>query len=230
MLEANQVNHVERDTTKCCPTTGSFPEKSMGQPMKQGNDKAINAAGHSVKKSASNSTEVTYVSQRLLSKQTFKVKPYLFGMTMAPGVIGFYLGLLTLVSDWNNAMSEFAQYWAWIISLAAGLGVQAALFAYIKSQLSGRTITAANSSSAASGGVSTASMAACCARYLIAFLAAFGLSFFSAAAAVLTKYQEEFFFLGVISNIFGTVVMIRTMNKNGLIPAGFLARILTIGL
>jgi len=46
----------------------------------------------------------------------------------------------------------------------------------------------------------------------------------------LAEYQEEFFFLGVISNIFGIVVMIRTMNENGLIPAGFLARTLTIGL
>jgi hypothetical protein len=54
--------------------------------------------------------------------------------------------------------------------------------------------------------------------------------FFSALAARLAKYQWEFFFLGVISNIFGIVVMIRTMNKNGLMPAGALSRSLTIGL
>jgi hypothetical protein len=137
---------------------------------------------------------------------------------------------LTIVSDWYNAKSQLSQYLGWIIALSLGLGIQATLFSYIKGQLRGKTITAAKSSLAASGGVSTASMAACCAHYLVALLPAFGLPFFSAAAAGLAKYQVEFFFLGVISNVFGIFIMIRTMNKYRLIPAGFLARSLTIGL
>jgi cation transport ATPase len=192
--------------------------------------KAINADGYSVLESDASSTEITHESQSQLSKQTFNVKPHLFGVTMAVSVIGFYLSLLTIVSDWYNATSQFAQYWGWIIALATGLGVQATLFMHIRNQLKGKTITAAKSSLAASGGVSTASMAACCAHYLTTFLPTFGLPFFSVAAAGLAEYQMEFFFLGVISNIFGIVVMIRTMNKNGLIPPGALARSLTIGL
>jgi len=192
--------------------------------------RATKVTGYSILESSANRTEIANESQGLLSKQTFKVKPYLLGITAAAVVIGFYLGLLTLVSDWNSATSQFAQYWGWIITLAAGLGIQATLFTHIKGQLKGKTITAAKSSLAASGGVSTASMAACCAHYLAAFLPAFEPSFFSAAVAGLAEYQMEFFLLGVISNIFGIVVMIRTMNKNGLIPAGFLARSLTIGL
>ena len=81
------------------------------------------------------------------------MRPYLFGVTAAAGIIGFYLGLLTLVSDWYNATSQFTQFWGWIIALAAGLGIQATLFTYIKDQLKGKTITAAKSSLAASGGV-----------------------------------------------------------------------------
>jgi len=230
MTEKNQVNNIEHDSLKCCTTTDSFPGKVMANPMNQDKDKAINAAGYTVLESGANSTEVTFESQGLLSKQTFSVKPYMFGIAAAAGVIGFYLGLLTLVSDWYSAKSQFAQYGGWVIALATGLGIQATLFAYIRNQLKGKAITAAKSSMAASGGVSTASMAACCAHYLVAFLPAFGLPFFSAAAAGLAKYQWEFFFLGVISNIFGIAVMIRTMNKNGLIPAGVLARSLTIGL
>jgi hypothetical protein len=230
MTEKNQVNNIEHDSLKCCTTPDTIPEKVMANPMNQDKDKAINAAGCNVLENGAHSTKVTYDSQRLLSKQTFKVKPYLFGLTAATGVIGFYLGLLTLVSDWYNATSQFAQYWGWIIALAAGLAVQATLFIYIKGQLKEETITASKSSLVASGGVSTASMAACCAHYLVAFLPAFGLPLFSAAAAGLAKYQWEFFFLSVISNIFGIVVMIRTMNKNGLISAGVLARTLTIGL
>jgi cation transport ATPase len=191
---------------------------------------AVTAVGYSVSEKTESSTNVKDESRDLLSKQTFDVKPYLFGITAAVGVIGFYLGLLTIVSDWYNAKSQLSQYWGWIISLALGLGIQATLFSYIKVQLRGKTITAAKSSLAASGGVSTASMAACCAHYLVALLPAFGLPFFSAAAAGLAKYQVEFFFLGVISNVFGIFVMIRVMNKNSLIPAGFLAKSLTIGL
>jgi hypothetical protein len=199
-------------------------------PMKQDKDKAISAAGYSVLKSSANNTEVTYESQGLLSKQTFNLKPYIFGIATAAGVIGFYFGLLTLVSDGYNAQSQFSEYWGWLITLATGLGIQTTLFVYIRTRFKGKTITAAKPSMADSGGVSTASMAACCAHYVLSFLPALGLPFFSAAAAGFAKYQTEFFFLGVISNSFGIVVMIRTMNKNGLIPAGFLARSLTIGL
>jgi hypothetical protein len=230
MIETNQMNRVERDTTKCCPTIDSFPEKTMGHPVKRDKDKAINAAGHSVLKKGANGTEFTSESQGLLSKQTFSVKPYLFGISTAAGVIGFYLGLLTLVSDWNYASSQFAHYGGWILALAASLGIQATLFSYIRNRLKDKTTTAAKTSLAGSGGISAASMAVCCAHYLVAFLPAFGLSFFSSVAAGLAKYQEELLFLAVISNIFAIVVLIKTMNNNGLIPAGFFARIFTIGL
>jgi hypothetical protein len=230
MLETNQANSVERDIAKYGPTPDRFQQKTMGHPAKQDKDKAINATGHSVLKNHANDTEFTNESQGLLTKQTFCVKSYLFGMATAAGVIGFYLGLLTLVSGWNNAASQFAKYGGWIIALAAGLGIQATLFACIRKRLKGKRITAAKSSLAGSGGVSTASMAACCSHYLVTFLPAFGLPFFSAAADGFAKYQEEFLFMALISNIFAIVVLIRTMNKNGLIPAGFLARILTIGL
>jgi hypothetical protein len=230
MAEKNEVNSIDHDLPRCCESPGSIPEKTMDHPIKQDIDKAISAAGPIVLKSSANNTAVTYELQEPLSKQTFNVRSCMFGITSAFGVIGFYLGLLTLVSDWNYASSQFAQYWGWVIALATGLGIQATLFAYIRKRIKGKRIRAAKSSLAASGGVSTASMAACCSHYLEAFLPAFGLSFFSAAAAGLAEYQEEFFFLGVISNIFGIVVMIRTMNKNGLIPAGFIARTLTIGL
>ena len=230
MIENNQVINVEHYSLKCCTTPDNSPKKTGGHPVKQEKDKSTNAAGCNVLESGAHSTKVTYESQRLLSNQTFNVKPYIFGVTAAVGVIGFYLGLLTLVSDWYNATSQFAQYWGWIIALAIGLGVQTTLFTHIKGQLKGKTTTAAKSSLAASGGLSTASMAACCAHYLVAFLPAFGLPFFSAAAAGLVEYQIEFFLLGVISNVFGIAVMIRTMSKNGLIPPGALARSLTIGL
>jgi len=189
MIEKNQVNNVEHDSLKCCSIPSSSQKKTGEYPVKQDKDKSINAARYNVLDNGVNSAKVAYELQGILWKQTFNVKPYIFGFMAAAGVIGFYLGLLTTVSDWYNAKSQLSQYWGWIIALALGLGIQATLFAYIKIQLKGKTIKAAKSSLAASGGVSTASMAACCAHYLVALLPAFGLPFLSAAAAGLAKYQ-----------------------------------------
>ena len=138
--------------------------------------------------------------------------PCLIGLVVALSVVVFYLGLHTLTSDWNNATVQLEEYGWWIIALSFGLGVQAALYSFMKKRLQG-TIKGAKSSLAASGGMSTASMAACCTHYLAAFLPALGLSFLSTAAYGLAKYQSEFFLLGVVSNLFGIGVMLRLIGK-----------------
>ena len=143
--------------------------------------------------------------------------PYLIGAAAALGVIAFYLGLLTLISDWYNAKAQFNDYRWWIIALSMGLGVQATLFSGLRISLHGKNMKGAKTSMAASGGMSTASMAACCAHYLVAFLPALGLPFLSAAAAGLAEYQPQFFLAGVVSNLFGIGVMIRLMLKNNII-------------
>lgn len=139
--------------------------------------------------------------------------PCLIGLAVALSVVVFYLGLHTLTSDWNNAMVQLEEYEWWIVALSFGLGVQAALYSFMrnmKERLQG-TIKGAISSLAASGGMSTASMAACCTHYLAAFLPALGLSFLSTAATGMAKYQSEFFLLGLISNLYGIGVMLRLM-------------------
>jgi hypothetical protein len=125
---------------------------------------------------------------------------------------------------------QFEEYRWWILALAAGLGVQATLYSFLRKRLKGKNVKSAKSSLAASGGMSTASMAACCAHYLVAFLPALGLPFLSAAAAGLAEYQTQLFLLGVLSNLFGIGVMLRVMKKNGIIPAGVLASYASFGL
>ena len=145
-------------------------------------------------------------------------RPYLVGLTAALGVIGFYLGLITLTADWYFARSQFSEYRWWILALSAGLGVQATLYTALRGRLAGRNNKAATSSLAASGGLSTAAMAACCAHYLVAFLPALGLPFLSAAVASLDQYQTYFFLVGVISNLFGIGLMLRLLTRNGMLP------------
>jgi hypothetical protein len=61
--------------------------------------------------------------------------PFLIGIAAALGIFGLYFGLLTLTSDWNNAKMQFAEYRWWIIALSAGLGIQAALFSFLRKQM-----------------------------------------------------------------------------------------------
>ena len=136
-------------------------------------------------------------------------------------VVGFYLGLLTLTSDWYNAVLEFKEYGAWIIALAIGLGIQAILFSLYRAWRRGDSMRTAKYSLAASGGISTTAMAACCAHYLTFILPALGLPFLSAAAASLASYQVYFFMVGVISNLFGIGVMLRMLHRSGMIRFDF---------
>jgi YHS domain-containing protein/uncharacterized membrane protein len=150
------------------------------------------------------------------------LRPYLNGVAAAMGVVGFYLGFLTLTSDWYNARSQFGEYGMWILLLAVGLGVQATLFSLYRAWHRGESMKAAKYSLAASGGISTTAMAACCAHYLVVILPVLGLPFLSAAAAGLAGYQTYFFLAGVVSNLFGIGLMVRMMYRSGMIqPRGF---------
>ncbi len=131
--------------------------------------------------------------------------------------MGFYLTLITLTSDWYNARLEFKEYWPWILALAAGLGLQVALFSMARAWQRGQSLKTARYSLAASGGLSTTAMAACCAHYLAAVLPLLGLPFLSATVAGLAEYQTYFFFVGVLSNLLGIGFMLRMMNRSGMI-------------
>ena len=151
--------------------------------------------------------------------QTQKIGPYpfLIGIGAAIVVVGFYLGLQTLTSDWISAKMQFIEYRWWIIALSLGLGTQATLFSYMRKVIFGRNIKAAKSGLAASSGMSTVSMAACCAHYLVPLMPALGLPFLSGAVAGIASYQKELLMLGVLSNLIGLGIMLRIMHKNGIV-------------
>jgi copper chaperone CopZ len=147
-----------------------------------------------------------------------RLRPYLIGTAAALAVVGFYLGLLTLTSDWHNARSEFGKYSLWILALATGLGLQATLFLLFRAWHSdGGTMKGAKCSLATSGGMTTTAMAACCSHYLALVLPVLGLPFLSTAAAGLADYQIYFFLAGVLSNLFGIGFMLRLMIRSGMI-------------
>jgi hypothetical protein len=143
--------------------------------------------------------------------------PYIKGIFAGIGIIGFYLGLLTLTSDWYFAKVQFEDYRAWILLLATGLGIQVFLYSILRLHTRQTKIAGAGKSLAASGGLSTSGMAACCAHYLVTVLPVLGVPFVSTAIAALERYQTVFFFIGILSNIFGILFMLNLMKKNNLL-------------
>jgi copper chaperone CopZ len=162
--------------------------------------------------------DVDMPSNASLTKIETAVKPVIIGSMAALGVIGFYLGLLPLTSDWSNAVYQFSDYRWWIAALAVGLGIQVGLFVRMRQAAAGLRLKGAASGMAASGGVSGVAMAICCSHYLAAVLPLIGLPFLYTAVAGLEQYQTQFFTLGVISNLLGMGYMLRILAKNGLLP------------
>ena len=51
-------------------------------------------------------------------------RAYLLGVMASVLIVGIYLGMNTLTSDWYFAKIQFSEYRWWIISLAIGIGIQ----------------------------------------------------------------------------------------------------------
>jgi len=109
-----------------------------------------------------------------------------------------YFGAVSLVSGWRFTLSQFSEFWYYIVPLAAGFGVQVALYVKLRDVV--RRGMGTGSVVAASGTTSTAAMISCCAHYLAnaaPILGATGLVTFAA------QYQVEFFWVGLAFNAAG---------------------------
>lgn len=125
-------------------------------------------------------------------------RPASFGMLAFGLLLAAYFGVLTLISGWQFTVSQFSEFWLYIVPLGAGFGVQVALYTRLRQLLhhskDARTVMAA------SGTTSTAAMISCCAHYLVNIapvLGATGLVTFA------TQYQVEFFWVGIAFNAAG---------------------------
>lgn len=146
------------------------------------------------------------------------------GVISAGALLGLFIGALTLANKLEYALEEFERLRWWLAALAAGFGVQAALYTRVKLAARART-QAATAEVAASGGISAGAMLACCSHYFANILPIVGVS---ALSMFLTRYQTSFLVLGIFSNLAGTAYMLYFMQRHGLLPrfagAGALAR------
>jgi Cu+-exporting ATPase len=114
-------------------------------------------------------------------------------------LLGVYFGVLTLVSGWEFTLGQFATFWHFIVALAAGFGVQAGLYTYL------RRLTRhgnAGKVAAVSGGTSTAAMISCCTHYLANVLPVLGAT---GLVALVGQYQVGLFWVGLAFNLSGVL-------------------------
>jgi Cu+-exporting ATPase len=125
-------------------------------------------------------------------------RPAGFGAGAFGALLAVYFGVLTLVSGWGFTVNQFSEFWFYIVPLAAGFGLQVALFLRLREVLS--RAKQAGAVIAASGTTSTAAMISCCAHYLTNVAPVLGATGLVAFAA---QFQVELFWVGLAFNAAG---------------------------
>lgn len=140
-----------------------------------------------------------------MATETLPMKPQVeFGQPAGFGALAFgallavYFAALTLVSGWSFTVGQFAESWYYIVPLAAGFGIQVALFLRLREVVS--RAKDAGTVLAASGTTSTAAMVSCCAHYLVNVAPVIGATGLVAFAA---QFQVELFWVGLAFNAAG---------------------------
>ena len=129
---------------------------------------------------------------------TAYARPAGFGALAFTALLAIYLVALTLVSGWTFTAEQIAEFWMYIVPLAAGFGLQVALFVRLREVVS--RAREAGAVVAASGTTSTAAMVSCCAHYLANAAPVLGATGLVAFAA---QFQVELFWVGLAFNAAG---------------------------
>lgn len=127
------------------------------------------------------------------------MKPFASTALAFLALLAIYFGSLTLVSGWTYTLSQFDQFWPYILPLALGFGVQVGLYVYLR-QLSHHHHHHAHQMVAATGTTSTVAMLACCTHYLTNILPVLG------AVGLMTlvaQYQIQLFWISLAFNTAG---------------------------
>ena len=127
-------------------------------------------------------------------------KALLAGTAAAALLLGLYFGVLTLISGWPFTLEQFLQYRGFILALAAGFGIQVALFVWLKAVV--RRARGQGAVLATSGTASTAAMVSCCLHYVANIAPIIGAAGLVTLAA---QYQVELFWVGLAFNAAGIV-------------------------
>lgn len=125
-------------------------------------------------------------------------KPVLGAALAAVAMLGAYLTIILALSGWDFALSQFSEFWPYLIALSVGFGMQIGLYFYLKQLTAKRHY--AHCAIATSGTTSGAAMLACCTHYLVNILPIIGIT---ALVSVIAEYQIALFWIGLAFNAAG---------------------------
>ena len=137
-----------------------------------------------------------------MNKRGIVRRSVLFGTVGMLTLLGVYFLILTAVSGWEFTVSQFFDFWYFIVSLSAGFGIQMGLFTYLRNAVRGMGMS--GKVVAVSGTTSTAAMISCCAHYLTNIIPVLGAA---GLVALVAQYQIELFWFGLASNLAGIFYM-----------------------
>jgi Cu+-exporting ATPase len=135
-------------------------------------------------------------------------KSALMGVIGAFSLLGIYFLILTLVSAWTFALSQFLDFWYFVVSLATGFGIQIGIYSYLRNAV--RSMDMSGKVVAVSGTTSAAAMISCCAHYLTNILPVVGAA---GLVALVAQYQIELFWFGLSCNLTGIIYMTTRVAK-----------------
>lgn len=129
---------------------------------------------------------------------------FLAGLSGAAGLIVFYfLTMRLFTGSWEVAVSQFKALWYFMMPLSIGFGVQVGLYTNLKNIMksnSSKRVMMANTTT------STIGIVACCAHHLTDVLPMLGIS---AVSLFLVKFQTPILLVGIISNVFGIIYLLK---------------------
>lgn len=131
-------------------------------------------------------------------------RSFIFGAIGTAILLGIYFGIISAISGWAFARSQFFDFWYFIITLAIGFGVQIGLYTYLKNVIKEKAASTAGAKSAlaVSGTTSTIAMISCCAHYLVNLIPIIGIA---GAVSIIAQYQTELFWVGIVANLAGII-------------------------
>lgn len=134
------------------------------------------------------------------------MKPKFAGILASLGLLIIYFLLVSLISGPSFAISQFTNYWYFILTLAIGFGIQVGLYARLKTLVQ----TGAKTVVVTTGATSTIAMVSCCSHYLVNILPLLGTV---GILTVISQYQIELFWVGIGANILGILYLRNKLRK-----------------
>ena len=136
------------------------------------------------------------------------------GIVASSILLAIYVSLVSLISGFDFMLSQFSEFWYFILSLAVGFGIQVVLYTYLRNAIKNHdspgNLPAGRQVLAVSGTTSTVAMISCCTHYLVNLLPILGAV---GVITVISQYQIQFFWVGLAFNFAGIVYMLNRVIK-----------------